>query len=310
MGKYVVCAGQNLYDVALHLTGSIEGIVDLLICNPELSFEDCLKCGDELVFTDGFVIRSDVVAYLRQNKIVPAGGERKVFLKCPSGPLRLRFVLESDRLGTGFFISGQGVAEVDWGDNSELDKVVLTQAGKMVEHRFDNMVPEKRSVRVYGEMELECLDLSLSGTQLVCLPKPLCCERLSLCHGMADLGFMALLCGVLEVRLQGSKLSCLLPLTECLELMRLDLRDADVSRRAVDEYLTGLVKGYYGRRSCEVWLPVTPSGLYVEPERDSNGNYMVSSGMEAVWLLTHEESWNEGGRWLIHTEEDLYEYQP
>ena len=28
MGKYVVTEGQNLYDIALHLTGSIEGIVD------------------------------------------------------------------------------------------------------------------------------------------------------------------------------------------------------------------------------------------------------------------------------------------
>ena len=36
MGKYTVTEGQNLYDVALHLTGSIEGIVDLLICNPEI----------------------------------------------------------------------------------------------------------------------------------------------------------------------------------------------------------------------------------------------------------------------------------
>ena len=26
MGKYVVTEGQNLYDIALHLTGSIEGI--------------------------------------------------------------------------------------------------------------------------------------------------------------------------------------------------------------------------------------------------------------------------------------------
>jgi hypothetical protein len=29
MGKYRVIAGQNLYDIALHIYGSIEGIVDL-----------------------------------------------------------------------------------------------------------------------------------------------------------------------------------------------------------------------------------------------------------------------------------------
>ena len=29
MGKYRVIAGQNLYDIALHIYGSIEGIVDM-----------------------------------------------------------------------------------------------------------------------------------------------------------------------------------------------------------------------------------------------------------------------------------------
>lgn len=37
MGKYIVTTGQNIYDVALHLTGSIEGIIDLMLSNPTLS---------------------------------------------------------------------------------------------------------------------------------------------------------------------------------------------------------------------------------------------------------------------------------
>ena len=42
MGKYRVVAGQNIYDVALYLYGSIEGVVDLLINNPDLSFATTL----------------------------------------------------------------------------------------------------------------------------------------------------------------------------------------------------------------------------------------------------------------------------
>ena len=71
MGKYVVTEGQNLYDIALHLTGSIEGIVDLLICNPVLSLADTLRGGDELFYTDDFVINADVVARYRREQIVP-----------------------------------------------------------------------------------------------------------------------------------------------------------------------------------------------------------------------------------------------
>ena len=65
MGKYRVVAGQNIYDIAIHLYGSIEGIVDLLINNPELSLDDDLKSGDELDYTDEFVISPDIVAYNR-----------------------------------------------------------------------------------------------------------------------------------------------------------------------------------------------------------------------------------------------------
>mgnify|MGYP003254322819 CR=1 FL=1 len=51
MGNYRVITGQNIYDVALHLYGSIEGIVDLLINNPGLSLETELRTGQELTYT-------------------------------------------------------------------------------------------------------------------------------------------------------------------------------------------------------------------------------------------------------------------
>ena len=51
MGNYRVITGQNIYDVALHLYGSIEGIVDLLINNPGLSLETELRTGQELTLS-------------------------------------------------------------------------------------------------------------------------------------------------------------------------------------------------------------------------------------------------------------------
>ena len=81
MGKYRVVAGQNIYDVALYLYGSIEGVVDLLINNPDLSFATTLTAGREPVYTDDFVIRADVVAYNGLHGIVPANGERHVYPK-------------------------------------------------------------------------------------------------------------------------------------------------------------------------------------------------------------------------------------
>lgn len=65
MGRYITTHGQNLYDVALHIYGSIEGIVDLLMNNTTLSLNDNLKAGIELVYTDNFIINSDTAHYLK-----------------------------------------------------------------------------------------------------------------------------------------------------------------------------------------------------------------------------------------------------
>ncbi len=55
MGKYTVISGQNLYDVALHVYGSIEGITDLLVNNPDLSMGSVLAQGQELIFSDDYI---------------------------------------------------------------------------------------------------------------------------------------------------------------------------------------------------------------------------------------------------------------
>ena len=310
MGKYVVTEGQNLYDIALHLTGSIEGIVDLLICNPVLSLADTLRGGDELFYTDDFVINADVVARYRREQIVPAGGERNVYPKHPSGPRRLWFTLEAAQIATAFSLSGNGASEIDWGDNSPLETVVLDSSAQLIEHRFDNTVVMPRQVRMYGDFTLQSLDLSASGARRIRLPEPLNCERFSLCGGSCPLEFAPLLDGVFRMDLSRHSCGTLLPLAECRQLMTLDLTDADVSRAVVDEYLIRLVTHHYGRRNCDLTLPVVPSGTYAEPVRNADGECVPATGLEAVWLLTHEESWNEGGAWIVRTPEKCYRYIP
>lgn len=91
MGRYRVIAGQNIFDVALHLYGSIEGIVDLMMNNPDLSLATVLTVGQELVYTDDFVIDADVVAYNAARSIVPANGEHHVYPKYPEGQLSVEF---------------------------------------------------------------------------------------------------------------------------------------------------------------------------------------------------------------------------
>lgn len=310
MGKYTVTEGQNLYDVTLHLTGSVEGIVDLMICNPDLSLEKTLRNGDELIYTDGFVIDADVVARYQRDHIVPANGERNVYPKYPLGPLRLWFTVDAAAISTAFSLAGAGHLQVDWGDNSPLEEIGLTSAVSVLNHRFDNTIASPRRVRIYGDFTLQHLDLTPSGARSIRLSEPLRAERFTLCAGAASLDFMPLLEGVFRVALNHLSIGNLLSLVECRELMSLDLTDADVSRAAVDAFLIDLVTRHYGRRNCEIRLTTAPYGNYSEPCRDDAGNYLLTTGMEAVWLLTHEESWNEGGAWSIRIGEECYRYQP
>lgn len=309
MGRYIVTAGQNIYDVALHLTGSIEGIVDLMICNPELSLATTLRSGDELQYTDGFTIDADVVARYRREGIVPSGGEHAVYPKFPSGARRLGFALDAAQLTTVFGVSGSGALQIDWGDNTPLEEVALDKTPRRIAHRFDNTIDGEREVRLYGEFTLRSLDLSGSGARRVRLLRPLAVERFRWQGGSAAVDFAPLLNGTLYMDLAGAAVADLQPLAECRTLMSLDLSGAEVSRPAVDAFLIALVRRHYGRRSAEITLTTAPYGTYREPARDSELNYVIATGMEAVWLLTHEEAWNEGGDWVIHIGDKTYRYE-
>ena len=114
MGNYRVITGQNIYDVALHLYGSIEGIVDLLINNPGLSLETELRTGQELTYTDGFIINADVVAYNEMHGIVPSNGERHVYPKHFTLPQAAVFSLSAALVSVQCEVSGTGTLEIDW----------------------------------------------------------------------------------------------------------------------------------------------------------------------------------------------------
>ena len=80
MQVYKVKRNQNIFDVAVSTHGSIEGIFDLLINNPDLSFHSQLKEGEEIYWDEEFIIYDSIVNTLQAEHIVPANGERHVYL--------------------------------------------------------------------------------------------------------------------------------------------------------------------------------------------------------------------------------------
>ena len=299
MGKYKITAGQNIYDVAMHLYGSIEGIVDLLINNPELSLDDTLKSGEELEYTDGFTISPDIVAYNRMYSLLPANGERNVYPKEPAGK---RFM--------ELYIDNNGTLEIDWGDNMELEVVVLSDETKELRHYFNDKITSVRRVSFYGEVRFRILEISRSHASSVYLLRPVSMEKFT-CEKMElDISFLSLAEDTYELYFAGLQTGSLLSLLPLKRLMRLDLTGSKVKPSVLDTYLKALVAQHYGRRNMTVLLSTSPSGTYRKPEKDSNGNYLIASGMEAVWMLTHEPAWNEGGAWIFIINNQTYTYEP
>lgn len=298
MGNYRIVAGQNIYDVALHLYGSIEGIVDLLINNTGLSLETELSPGQELVYTDGFVINADVAAYNEIHGIIPSNGERHVYPKYFSTPPTITFWVSPESISVQCDVSGTGALDIDWGDDSSVETVILGHAPRKLHHTFDGRIRQKRKIRWFTDARFQYVDWSGLKPSSVILLRPLHVEELALRDCTLGLDCFGILSGTYRIDLSGIMTDNLVPLVECRNLMELDLSGAQIKPAVIDKYLISIVKRYGDRRNCRITLSTAPTGTYTEPERDeTTGTYRITSGMEAVWVILHEESWNEGGTW-------------
>lgn len=75
MAQYKVRSGQNIYDVAMTLYGSVEGIFDLLVSNKWLNLETQLSYGMILNYHEEFAINKNIVIWLKDNNVLVKNGE-------------------------------------------------------------------------------------------------------------------------------------------------------------------------------------------------------------------------------------------
>lgn len=80
MNKYIVKSGQNLFDIALAIYGSIEGVFDLLTSNPDvkgqaLSFDSILPAGVSLNYNEEYIINKNIKDNLEDLNVKVANGE-------------------------------------------------------------------------------------------------------------------------------------------------------------------------------------------------------------------------------------------
>ena len=162
---------------------------------------------------------------------------------------------------------------------------------------------------MYMQGYIKQLDISgLRPIELYVL-KSLLIERFTLNNATLLIDALPMLGDVFGVSLDGLKTNDLTPLLELKNLMSLSLMQTVYRQPTIDTYLIGLVRQHDDRRNCKVVMTVQPSGEYREPTKDNNNRYQLTSGMEAIWVLTHEPAWNEGGIWEFIINETTYKYE-
>lgn len=288
MATYTVKTGQNIFDVALHLYGSIEGLFDLLISNPELTMVTDLKRGMELEYHEYFVVNDAMKQEIIANNYLPANSERHVYNKLTNEPLVMICDLDVIQEDTRFIASGEGTMYVDWGDNSKLEAIELTATENTYEHYFDNKADSRR-IKIFGTFTLIKLDTSKLGGVIYPVRPIVVDEFVNRANGYSLKGLF-LFDGTVTVDLQAMNISDLLPIGD-MSLQELNLKHVNFTDVSVlDEYLQYIVANYGSRRDCTVHLTTEPSSV----------------GMDAINTIINESSWNESGKWKFIINNQIY----
>lgn len=297
MQAYTVHKNQNIYDIAMCTHGSIEGLFDLLINNDHLSFASQLVEGEVLNWDEEFVIHQSVIDALEDENLIPANSERPVYYKEITEPLRCMIKVSEKDAQIILLLAGDGELVIDWGDNSAVETITLQPTLRTYTHFFDN-VTDVRIVKMYGDFNLKTWDLSpING--LVLPTMPLTVDEFVAKANNISLEGLFLFNGTYSAVLSGISISTL-DMIRNMDLAYLELTNNEyVTETCVDDYLIYLATHNNERRNCKVVLDIQPSGIYREPSKDASGNYIITSGMEAIYVIIHELAWNEAGSWVF-----------
>lgn len=287
MATYIVKRHQNIFDVAIDICGSIEGIYDLLISNDWLSMDTDLQAGMEITYHEGYVINQSIVNEIQAQGYKPINGERHVYHKKMEAEQIFQIDIPVKYDNTALVVAGEGTMYVDWGDNSDIQAIELSHTVQTVEHFFDNTV-DKRVMKIYGQFSLLSWDATPLNGQIYTF-YPVTVDEFSCKANDYPLEGLFLFEGTVKLDLGGMYLKDLSPIYD-MSLQELDLRGAHIDTETIDAYLQHIVEHYGSRRNCQVYLTREPS----------------AAGMGAIETILGETEWNASGAWMFNINGTIY----
>jgi hypothetical protein len=263
----------------MQLTGSIEGVFDLLISNPTLNLYDTLKAGTVINYHSEYKINESIVDELNDKKIKVANGEREIYVKEPAGMPRIMLYLHDAATNhILMYMTGNGDVTVDWGDNSQLQTTPLSSTEpSSLYHVFDNDV-DTRIIKIYGDFELKYFEFGNVEATIYFLNNVVV-NRFSATSSDINLNFLALCQDTEWVNLTNSYITELTPLAQLTKTTSINLRGLQTTNAALNDMLAAFVDSLTDDRvACSVTLPYKP---------DDTGMELANTLKEHNWQILY-----------------------
>lgn len=149
MAQYKVRSGQNIYDVALSIYGSVEGVFDLLMSNQWLNMETKLSYGMVLDYHEEFVINKNIAIWLKDNGILVKNGEHVYNRIDIEQFVDEHFKNEHSELQEALSVMSPDEQNMFW-ETLYTPRMIIQQQGQLSSFRF-KLIPDKHIFIDWGD---------------------------------------------------------------------------------------------------------------------------------------------------------------
>lgn len=161
MKTYIVKTKQNIFDIALQLHGSVEGVFDLLLSNETLTFDSIISVGTKLNYHEEFIINDDVVKWFDDNNVVVRNGQ-KIIEAVQEGLPRMMILQYGHDCAFTFKLKS-GNLVVNWDDASIPQIYTVSDGAVEAAHYYRGV--SHHTIQLYGDFSFTELNLSdINGT--------------------------------------------------------------------------------------------------------------------------------------------------
>lgn len=286
---YIAAPNQNIYDIAVDIHGTIDGVSDLLVNNSWLTLDIDIKGGDKITYTSGVTLDEYEAERLDMFGVVPATQNRNTYYRPKLSGKKFDVFLNKDVLSFDCIIEFDGEQEisVDWGDNSDIE--VFKSSPAQISHSFYGEEGVERTIRFYIKTD-EVINIDIKTEDLINIMvyNSINTRFFSTKSNMGDVRFFNLLTGIQRITASNISPETLAPLSKLITIQDLDITSSKIKPKQLDEFFISLVKNYGERLPATIKTTTKPNGDFKEP----NIKNMPQNGMEAVWMLVNEPAWN------------------